>query len=280
MELKPVEFSAVDDGGNGSGNGGTAKPLPPRSGRRARIRTRPLPSDWESHVYQLERDAALDLGFTVGSVKASANTRLLVMDTVRAETIRRGRRTQRWGCGYRLQIEISDITATGRLTLPAIAASVEIGQAEASIMLQVKGYPKDDLWDVIPDPKPLDVESYKNYLEAAARIKHKFMQIGDQAVSTLLATDDPKSDLAVGGISSMELEESSAVVWALRELEDRRNLAEALQRFPAQGDEALAQIVEGVYRNVRGNDRFDSDERVDDAEARTARDRLAIAGLG
>jgi hypothetical protein len=79
-------------------------------------------------------------------------------------------------------------------------------------LLQVKGYPENDLWDVIPDPEPLNVQSYKHYLDAAANIKDKFTELGDKAVSVVLASDDPKSDIAIGGISETDLEESSAVV--------------------------------------------------------------------
>jgi hypothetical protein len=228
---------------------------------------------------KLDRDAAAELGFTVGSVKATANTRLLVMDTVRAETIQVGRRKQRWGCGYRLQIEISNIEAAGRLTLPWIAASAELGQIEASINLNVRGYPKNDLWDVIPDPEPLDVDSYKHYLEAASNIKDKFNELGDEAVSVLLASDDPKSDIMVGGISDAELDESSAIIWGLRSIDREWVLQEALNEFPGPREPTLVEIIEGVYRKIRGEERFDTRERLDDEEVKAARSRLEIAGL-
>jgi hypothetical protein len=265
MELKPIAVSLPEHIRTASAtNGGASRPLPP---------------DWESHVYQLDRRAALDLGFTVGSVTATANTRLLVMDTVRAETIQVGPRTQRWGCGYRLQIEISDIATTGRLTLPWIAASVELGQTEASISLHVKGYPKNDLWDVIPDPEPLTVESYKHYLEAASNIKDKFNELGDAAISVLLASDDPKSEIGVGGITDVELAESSAIVWGLKSIDREWILAEALDEFPSPREQSLVEVVEGVYRRIRGDERFNSDERINDSEKAAAHSQLAIAGL-
>ncbi len=240
---------------------------------------RPLPPDWDSHVYQLDAHAALELGFTLGSVAVTANTKLLVMDTVRSATVRRGRRTQRWGCGYRLEVAVGEVAAEGRLTLPAIAASVEIGSTEASVSLSVKGYTANDLWDVIPPPRPLDVDTYKTYLEAASAIQQRFKALGDGAVSVLLASSDAQTDMLIDGVQEADLAASVAAVWALRSLEAGRVLAQALEDFADEDDVALRDVIGGTYRAIR-LDAYDSSGTPSEAERAKARLYLATAGLG
>jgi hypothetical protein len=227
-----------------------------------------LPSNWESHVYQLDRSAALDLGFTVGSVKATGRTGLLVMDTARTKEIRRGRRTERWGCGYRLVIEISDVDLVAKLSLPAIAASAEVSSAAASITLEVKGYKGDDLWDVIPPPAPLDVDSYRTYLDSAANIQRRFKDNPSNQVAVLLARSEGRFDILLDGLSDQDLDSAVTAAWALRGIAHGASLAQALEDFP--GEAGLSEIVEHTYRNIRG-DRFDSPNPPDETEQAKAR---------
>src|SRR5262249_24356179 len=137
-----------------------------------------------------------------------------------------------WGCGYRLEIAVSDVNATAKLTLPAIAASVELGQVEASVELSVKGYPLNDMWDVIPPPAPLDVDTYKRYLEAGANIQQKFVKLADRAVLVLLASSNARTDMLIGGISDAALDASAAAMWALSCLSSQHILEQALEDFP------------------------------------------------
>ena len=231
----------------------------------------PLPSIWESHVYQLDRDAAASLGFGVGSVTLTANTRLLVLDTARVLSMRTGRRTERWGCGFRLVVEVSDIDAVGKLALPAIAASVEVGNAEASVTLEVKGYKGDDLWEVIPPPAPLDVDSYKNYLEAAARIQKRFQAKPENLELVLIARSEDRFDILIDGLSDRDLESAAVIVRSLYALGEGAILATALENV----DEGVSELVEHTYRAVRGAD-FESTDEPTDLEAAKARGVLSI----
>ena len=229
-----------------------------------------LPNTWESHVYQLSRDAALNLGFTVGSVKVTGFTGLLVLDSARVRTRRKQRVTERWGCGYRLIIEVSNVEATADLSFPGIAASVELKQAQASVSLEVKGYSGDDMWDVIPSPRPLDVDTYKTYLDAAANIQ----QIGDhpdKCVEVLLARDEAAFDILVGGLSNEDLGSAAVIVWALDVLSNGAPLVVALESFDGTEDETT--LVEQTYRAIR-QESFDSQEEPTDEERARARASL------
>lgn len=235
-----------------------------------------LPSTWESHVYQLDRAAAGELGFAVGGVKITDTYGLLIMDTARVRTETKGLKTRRWGCGYRLVIEVSDIQAVGHLSLPAIAASVQMGTAEASVTLEVKGYKGDDLWDVIPPPKPLDVDTYKTYLTAAEVIQARFNEHPENMVEVLLAQDDASFDILLHGISDRDLVSVARIVRALTVLTEGATLAQALKDVGDNPDST--QLVESTYKAIRAGN-FESPEKPPDSEREKAREYLSMAGL-
>jgi hypothetical protein len=214
--------------------------------------------NWESRVYQYEREHAIDAGFSVGSVKASANLRLLVMDHVRSATVQHQERKEVWGFGYRFLVEVSDISLVGKLTLPAIAGAVETTGLEASVRLEVKGYKGNEMWDVIPAPKPLDVDTYATYLTAVERIQAVFRDNPGQAFPVLLAEgrlDD--IDILVGGIDTADLEASTILAWSLRRIARGASLATASEDLGSidheLGDSAQ-KLLEGAYHSILGPD--------------------------
>jgi hypothetical protein len=213
-------------------------------------------ANWETRVYQYDRTSAADFGFTMGSVKATAGSRLLVMDTTRSKAIKRGDHTELWGCGYRFQIEVSDIGLTTKLTLPAIAAAMEVTALEASVRLEVKGYTGDEMWSVIPSPKPLDVDTYRTYMEAVERIQKAFAQNPDSAVPVLLA--EGTVGILEGGISAVDVDSAVLVVWALKRLSRGASLDAAAADLATDGPTALgdsaAELLARTYESILGTD--------------------------
>lgn len=134
-------------------------------------------ASWESRVYQYEWAAAIEAEFTVGSVRTDGNYKLLVMDTVRTGTRVVDDFREVWGYGYRFLVEVSDFSLVGKLTLPAIAGAVETTRLEATVRLEVKGYDGNEMWDIIPPPKPLDVDSYQTYIGAVSTFRKHFLSI-------------------------------------------------------------------------------------------------------
>lgn len=165
---------------------------------------------WTSAIYQYERSAALAAGFTVGSIKVKGEYRLLVMDVARTAKHINGDNVEVWGYGYRLLVEVNQVEAVAQLTLPAIAASVELGTAEAAVRLDINGYQGDKMWDLLPQPQPLDVESYREYLQAASRVQKLFASDVDNAVPVMLSQGAVDS-VAADGVTQLEASEAVAI---------------------------------------------------------------------
>ncbi len=167
-------------------------------------------TDWDFSIYTYEREAAAEAGFAVGSIKVEGGYRLLVIDAARSVNVESGPKTEKWGYGYRLLVEVNNVDTIGSLTLPAIAASVELRQAEAQVRLRVNGWVGDSLWGKLPAPKPLGVDSYREFLEVADQIQESFGRHPEMAVPVKLAEGDTQT-IAADGVTSFEIREAVAL---------------------------------------------------------------------
>lgn len=218
---------------------------------------------WESRVYQYEWAAAIEAQFTVGSVSFNSEYRLLVMDTVRSATEVVGDHRRVWGYGYRFLVEVSDISLVGKLTLPAIAGAAETTSLEATVRLDVKGYDGNEMWDVIPPPKPLDVDTYSTYLGAVVNIQKTFADHPEKAFPVLLAEGRIDGvDILDAGIDEPDVSSAVAVVATLRMCEQGRSLADAAGYLVTTSInlpvESIDAITRGVYTLLSAEDPPDS----------------------
>lgn len=211
-------------------------------------------AQWTSSVYQLEQHAAAEAGFALGSVRVEGDYRLLVIDVARTAVRRfpRQRRSETWGYGYRLLVEISDVEGLASLTLPAIAASVELGQVEASVRLEINGYTGAELWNELPVPRPLDVDTYKDYVAAAGRIQQAFANNPDKTCPVKLAESD-ESMIAENGVNDTEIREAVVMVGLLERASDKVPQEAAAGSLAAETDlpaDVVDRLAAGVYNTL------------------------------
>lgn len=206
--------------------------------------------NWESRVYQYEREAAAEAGFAVGSVKITSNYRLLVMDTARSVRVEHNGWFKLWGFGFRFLVEVSDISLVGKLTLAAIAGAMEVSEVEANVRLEIKGYKGDDMWDVVPPPRPLDVDTYRTYMTAVEKVQKAFKANPQHAYAVLLAEGPVDGiDMLRGGIDGPDVEAAILVVWALKRLESGTDLEDALTLLGRQqfASDSAQKVVTALY---------------------------------
>jgi hypothetical protein len=77
-----------------------------------------------------------------------------MLGTSRWKDIVSGAHTYRFGVALRAIVVISDIKGDGTLTLPVVAAQVELEGARASAQLLVRGYKGNALGDLLPPGRP------------------------------------------------------------------------------------------------------------------------------
>ena len=130
-EMVPVNMSVEDV--HAAAGLGTDAPVP----------TAPSADDldnWAQEAYSLSVSTAANLGFPVGNINATYKRDALMFGTSRWKDVASGDHTYRFGVALRSIVVVSEIQGSGALTLPVVAAKVEIEGARASAQLLVRGY--------------------------------------------------------------------------------------------------------------------------------------------
>lgn len=141
----------------------------------------------ENSKTNLDKIAGI-VGFELGEVHKG-----LVQETTRSKTVTGGDGSaDTWGVSVRLAVATSKWNVKASVSVPAIAAAVELNLANASATIDVKGY-KGDLSAMLPKPASLDVTSYAAYITAFGQIQQKVFADLANGVPELLART-PASD--------------------------------------------------------------------------------------
>jgi hypothetical protein len=219
--------------------------------------------NWAQEAYSLDVSAAASLGFPVGSLTAGIQHQALMFGSSRWKDVVSGDRTYRFGVALRALVVVTDIKGSGDLTLPIVAAKVEIEGAHASAQLLVRGYQGGDLAGLLPNWQSFGVDSYAQYMSAVSDLQKAIMGDASNIQPELLATTvfDPKVPAPGEAIGS---------VYALHAISEGATLAHAIDKLGID-DQNVAQAVKALYQSRLGDD----DRAVPDAQQRQdAQDQL------
>ena len=122
-------------------------------------------SMWEQESYQLSARAAGSLGFPLWSASTDDRVSIILFGVSRYADVNTSDHTYRYGVAVRVLIEILDVNGTAKMSLPAIAAQVELNDLQASSLLMVSGY-IGNISAALPAWQDFDVKSYSEYFAA------------------------------------------------------------------------------------------------------------------
>jgi hypothetical protein len=152
-------------------------------------------TDLSQENYNLEASAAVTLGFSVVSLKANVEHDVLVYQVARYKDVAgEDGTTFRFGVAVEATIVVTVEKFEGGLTLPAVAANVQLGHATASSDLAVRGYgftPESAV--TLPAWGSFDVDSYTDFQKAIDSIVAKVLFDNPNIHPVLLATTAPPS---------------------------------------------------------------------------------------
>jgi hypothetical protein len=219
--------------------------------------------NWAQEAYSLDVSAAASVGFPVGSISAGVQRDALMFGSSRWKDVVSGERSYRFGVALRALVVVSDIKGSGTLTLPIVAAKVELEGARASAQLLVRGYTGSDLGGLLPTWQSFGVDSYAQYMSAISDLQKAIMGDAGNIQPELLATTvmSPKVPSSAEAIGS---------VYGLHAIAEGSTLAHALDKLEID-DQDIAQAVKALYQSRIGED----DRGVPDEQQRqAARDQL------
>jgi hypothetical protein len=231
----------------------------------------PKPDDlahWEQRSYQLDVDAAIKLGFPVGSVGGSSRQRVVVMEFSRtADCVGTDGAELRYGVSARLYVRVSDFEASAKLNIPLVAAEAQLNRVETESGLSVHGYVGAIN---LPPAKPFSVETYVELMQKLSEIQAQIASDTPNIRPTVLHRHVPDDEVTNAD------HYSAGRWWGLKKLAEGRSCSRAKRDFPApQPLRVVTEAIEDVYFAHSGeqdcSDEEPSSKAVDSAR-RTIRD--------
>ncbi len=193
---------------------------------------------WSQENYQLDTKAAAHLGFPIARLGAELQRTLLIFGTSRwADTDSGDGHVYRFGVALRVLVHVTSTTIKGDVTLPSVAADVQLGNVQASAQLLVRGYNGSTLGTLLPPWQSFDVDSYAAYMAAISAIQNEVMAHDENIVPQLLAT-------TIAGPSLPSSAQSVGTVAALRGIADGtsfRNLVDEESQASVEVKDAILQ---------------------------------------
>lgn len=143
--------------------------------------TIPQPADlalWEQESYELTAEVAVTLGFPVWGIDSKTDARVMIFGVSRYADVESGGHTFRYGTAIRVLLEIIDTENKAQLTLPAIAAQVQLNALQANSQLLISGYVGNISAD-LPAWQSFDVQTYSDYMASINKLQAQIF--GDTA---------------------------------------------------------------------------------------------------
>jgi hypothetical protein len=195
-------------------------------------------ASWSQENYQLSVKAAAHLGFPIATSSDDVRRDLLIFGTSRWTDVDSGDgHVYRFGISLRVLVQVQSVEAELDLTLPAVAASVQLGRAQASAQLIVRGYNSSTLGKLLPPWQSFTVDSYSQYMAAISAIQQEIMNNDGSIVPQLLAT-------TVAAPTLPSSAQSVGTVLALRGISDGHRLAALLGSELAEPAEVQDSITQ------------------------------------
>jgi hypothetical protein len=212
--------------------------------------------------FEVHSRFAAELGGAFFSVSASGRRLIIVQDFYRAAPCQTEDGTDvLYGASVRLLIGVSGFEANAKLTLPVIAAAVQLGNMQARYRLEMKGY-RGKVGDLLAEPDELNVETYIKLIQSVRELRKRIADDTSNIFPEPLFLDVPnepdQSALLRGSVGS---------VFALSQIADGRSLFESRRVVDNWSDEAQA-AIEDVYSQFT-----EKDERGDYVPDRNSMER-------
>ena len=144
------------------------------------------------YQFHLSFDEAASLGYAVAKLDEEHSHEVILFQAARFKDISHDGATFRYGVAVEAIITVSVIKGDGSVTLAAVAASVQLSNANATSSLFVRGYlPQAAL--ILPAWGEFDVGAYSKFQETVSELQSTVLFDNDNIRPQLLATTLPES---------------------------------------------------------------------------------------
>jgi hypothetical protein len=221
---------------------------------------------WRWQQTEMSSNLAVKLGFAVGSVSASTQSRTLIAEFSRSATVEVEGAHAQYGVAARLVVGVTSFEAKGALTIPVLAAEAQLGRSQASVNLTVTGYVGDGLAELLPtDILTLNVDTYSSLTTSISNIVKLIGSDRENVRPELLWVE--AEDEGPAKIED-ELTRAVGAAYALSQIRDSETLDEALNAYEDKDDLIAQEAIRHVYADLLPND---DQEKAAEASERATR---------
>ena len=144
-------------------------------------------STWEQESYEIAPSLAASVGFPLWGANLNEKLRVMLFGTSRYVDIQKDDYTYRFGVSIRVMLEILDSENNAKISLPAIAAQVELDIVQANSQLIVAGY-TGNIGNQLPSWQTFDVNSYSSYMATVSKLQDTIFGDPDNIKPVLLGS--------------------------------------------------------------------------------------------
>jgi hypothetical protein len=150
----------------------------------------------------------------------------------------------RWGAGFRMTLQVWNLTANVNLSLAALAASADLGVVKSSYEITGYGFVSPSILNTLPGPGRFDRTNYQRILDAGTAIqKYMLQHAQDPNISPV-----PFQVLMAAPDLGAPLSETQSAVFAMRSIAKRRALSKTLSSDNASRFDSS--VIRSTYASV------------------------------
>lgn len=258
----PTDVSTLQIASKGAGGADPLKLRTVNVSEQTGVDPRTL-GDWALESYFAGGSRAASLGYSGAEAKANSRSQVFVYDFSRYVDVDAGDHTERWGVAVRYAVTVTGLSADGGMSIPLLAARLELEKAQQSVSLRVRGYTNDSLNELIAQvPLSLDVESFQSVIELTRKIQRQVaggMTEHPEFVRPALLAVNSKYEQQVNALDSI------ATAFALASIKKGRAYDHCLQEAVMRAGQdattaaAVSASIAEVYRNLLGENFQDAE---------------------
>jgi hypothetical protein len=205
-----------------------------------------LNSGVQQFISTVSWSVAASLGFTFVSTNFSTSSQVYVQDFLVYKKIDGNGQTALYGVGTRIAVAISSTSASANISsLPFIAASSTFGFSKAEVSFSTPGLKSDKIISLFPKTTSITVETYSEYVNAAAQINNLIGDPSTQVTPQLLwvTAETPEQK---------DYDAAMARAWALQEISRGYNIYYSIIKNHSDMSDHFKDVFRQVYLDVAG----------------------------
>jgi len=197
-------------------------------------------------THQLDLKAALSLNIPLGNIDTNSQWQVMIQEYSKYKDISSNDNVLRWGISIRWIVNFKSINVNANLSsLPLIAASAQLGLAQAEARFEVRGISSEKITNLIPASCELKVDTYAEMNKSLVEIKNLIYDQNTIIRPQILALDVTKRR------TKDNYKYSVLVHWILNQICKGKSLDKVISKVNSH--DGSIDVLKSIYNDILGD---------------------------